>query len=186
MLKPPNADRRSERTRRSLLTAFDDLLLERGYDRVTVLDIVARADVGRSTFYEQFENKEDILRESLTPLLATLASVHKHADETAVERLIGHIWEQRRLARALLSGSANGLASSLLAELIDEDLQDRFATGGAKPFLPLRIIASQIAAAQIAVIVAYLDDPAESTSADISRAVIVGSQALLATYGITA
>lgn len=89
MLKPQNADRRSERTRRSLLSAFDGLLLERGYDRVTVLDIVARAGVGRSTFYEQFENKEDILRESLTPLLATFASVHKHADVTAVERLIG-------------------------------------------------------------------------------------------------
>jgi hypothetical protein len=45
MLKPPNADRRSERTRRSLVTAFNELR------------IVACADVGRSTFYERFENK---------------------------------------------------------------------------------------------------------------------------------
>ncbi len=186
MFKPPKADRRSERTRNSLITAFDRLLLERGYDDVTVLDIVALADVGRSTFYEQFENKEHMLRESLVPLLAILANAHVHGDIVAVERMIAHMWEQRRLASALLSGSANTLALSLLTELIEEGLRARCATGGGKPRLPLRLVAVQIAAVTIAPIVSWLDDSTTCTSADIARAIILGSRAIIAAKDIPA
>src|SRR5262249_36098451 len=44
-------DRRVRRTRTNLTDAFIGLVLERGYERVTVQDILDRADVGRSTFY---------------------------------------------------------------------------------------------------------------------------------------
>lgn len=44
-------DRRVNRTRRLLQQAFVELLCERGYDRITVRDIVDRANVGRSTFW---------------------------------------------------------------------------------------------------------------------------------------
>lgn len=36
-------------------------MIERGYSRVTVQDIIDRADVGRSTFYAHFRSKDDLL-----------------------------------------------------------------------------------------------------------------------------
>ncbi len=54
-------DRRVERTHRSLLNALIDLIVEKGYDRTTIQDILDRADVGRATFYAHFYNKEDLL-----------------------------------------------------------------------------------------------------------------------------
>ena len=54
-------DRRVRRTRELLRSALIALILEKGYERVTVQDIIDRADVGRSTFYAHFRDKEDLL-----------------------------------------------------------------------------------------------------------------------------
>jgi AcrR family transcriptional regulator len=54
-------DRRVRRTRELLRGALISLILEKGYQRVTVQDIIDRADVGRSTFYAHFRDKEDLL-----------------------------------------------------------------------------------------------------------------------------
>lgn len=54
-------DRRVRRTRELLRNALMSLILERGYHRVTVQDIIDRADVGRSTFYAHFRDKDDLL-----------------------------------------------------------------------------------------------------------------------------
>jgi len=48
---------RETRIRAAFLTAAHDLIMERGYDAVTVTAIAARADYGRSTFYLYFESK---------------------------------------------------------------------------------------------------------------------------------
>src|SRR5215203_5096896 len=43
-------DRRVRRTRQLLRSALLSLIIEKGYERITVQDILDRADVGRSTF----------------------------------------------------------------------------------------------------------------------------------------
>jgi AcrR family transcriptional regulator len=57
-------DRRVRRTRHALRHALLELILEKGYDRVTVEEIIERADVGRSTFYAHFRDKEDLFLSS--------------------------------------------------------------------------------------------------------------------------
>ncbi|MBN9382100.1 MAG: TetR/AcrR family transcriptional regulator [Chitinophagaceae bacterium] len=54
-------DRRTLKTKRALAEAFRQLLLEKGYDAITIQDIIDRADVGRSTFYAHYEGKEQLL-----------------------------------------------------------------------------------------------------------------------------
>lgn len=54
-------DRRVRKTRQLLREALMELTLERGYDHVTVQDILNRADVGRSTFYAHYRDKDDLL-----------------------------------------------------------------------------------------------------------------------------
>src|SRR5258708_18405235 len=53
-------DKRVERTRKLLQTALIDLIGERGYDAITIQDIVDRANVGRTTFYLHYNSKEDL------------------------------------------------------------------------------------------------------------------------------
>lgn len=61
--KPP--DRRVQRSRDVLLDALRALLMERGYEQLTVQNIIDRAGVGRATFYAHFESKDDLLASSV-------------------------------------------------------------------------------------------------------------------------
>jgi AcrR family transcriptional regulator len=54
-------DRRVRRTRQLLRDALLELALERGYGRVRLQDILDKADVGRSTFYAHYRDKDDLL-----------------------------------------------------------------------------------------------------------------------------
>lgn len=65
-------DRRSRRTRRLIAHALVDLMLEQRYDRITVQNIIDRADVGRSTFYAHYRDKEDVLAQESERVLALL------------------------------------------------------------------------------------------------------------------
>ncbi|WP_280234453.1 TetR/AcrR family transcriptional regulator [Nocardia cyriacigeorgica] len=62
-------DRRVRRTRNLLHRALIELMIERGYERVTVTDVIDRADVGRSTFYAHYRDKDDLLVVSCTDFL---------------------------------------------------------------------------------------------------------------------
>lgn len=63
-------DRRVERTRQSLQNALSELILEKGYEKITIQDVIDRANVGRSTFYAHFEDKEQLLLSGFEPLRA--------------------------------------------------------------------------------------------------------------------
>jgi len=53
-------DRRVQRTRELLERALIELIGERGYDAITIQDIVDRANVGRTTFYVHYRSKEKL------------------------------------------------------------------------------------------------------------------------------
>lgn len=47
------------------MRALIELIHERGFEAITVSEITARANVGRSTFYAHFADKEDLLQGSI-------------------------------------------------------------------------------------------------------------------------
>ncbi|MBI4673810.1 MAG: TetR/AcrR family transcriptional regulator [Chloroflexi bacterium] len=57
-MKQPKMDRRIQRTRQLLQNALSELILEKGYEAVTVQDILDRANLGRSTFYAHYTDKD--------------------------------------------------------------------------------------------------------------------------------
>jgi AcrR family transcriptional regulator len=57
-------DRRKQRTRRALREALVSLILEKGYDAITVQDITDRADLNRGTLYLHYRDKNDLLMRS--------------------------------------------------------------------------------------------------------------------------
>jgi AcrR family transcriptional regulator len=107
-------DRRVARSRRALKEALTDLILERGYEAVTVQDVIDRADVGRSTFYAHFLDKDDLL-------MAILADLEMPApDHTAwtpddpafgwTLELFRHFGSGRRLFKAVAGSQSGALA----------------------------------------------------------------------------
>lgn len=58
-------DRRVLRTRTLLRDALMALIVERGYETITIQDITDRADVARATFYLHFKDKDELLMTSM-------------------------------------------------------------------------------------------------------------------------
>jgi len=64
-------DRRVEHTRSLLHRALASLVHEKPYDEIVVRDIVARADVGRTTFYAHYRDKDELLEQGIRAQLCT-------------------------------------------------------------------------------------------------------------------
>ncbi|WP_371478583.1 TetR/AcrR family transcriptional regulator [Kitasatospora sp. NBC_00315] len=63
--QPAPAKRRSEGARLAVLNAADDLLVERGFEALTIEGIAARAGVAKQTIYRWWKSKVDILYDNL-------------------------------------------------------------------------------------------------------------------------
>lgn len=105
--KPENVqkvDRRVQRTQRQLREALLALMFERGWDAVTVGDICARADLGRSTFYLHFADKESLLLSGFDSLHAELSTLLPDPRQPFrfLEPLLTHALEHERLYFALV------------------------------------------------------------------------------------
>ncbi|MFZ5893324.1 MAG: TetR/AcrR family transcriptional regulator [Myxococcota bacterium] len=124
------SDRRVQRTRKLLREALITLILERGWDRITVQDVCKHAGVGRSTFYVHFADQEDLLVGSLNDLKRSLRAQASAVTPTRplsfVSALLEHADGHRRLFRAIM-GKRSGQAvqqgfRQMLFELVCEDL----------------------------------------------------------------
>ena len=62
-------DRRVRRTRHALEDALISLILEKGYDAVTIEEITDRANLGRTTFYLHFRDKEELLMNAIDTMI---------------------------------------------------------------------------------------------------------------------
>ncbi|MDY6867560.1 MAG: TetR/AcrR family transcriptional regulator [Chloroflexota bacterium] len=62
MAENKSQDPRVRRTKNRLQKALMELIIEKGYQSLTVQEIVDRADVNRTTFYRQFQDKDDLMR----------------------------------------------------------------------------------------------------------------------------
>ncbi|MET9024736.1 TetR/AcrR family transcriptional regulator [Nocardia sp. NPDC004168] len=129
-----SADRRVRRTRASLHRALIELMVEGAYDRITVRDILERADVGRSTFYTHYRDKDDLLLRSSTDYLrAAMTAAETDADvpeplapvRTLFELAAGH----PEIYRALLGRKSGTVllrtTRVMVAQILAERLRDR-------------------------------------------------------------
>lgn len=73
-----------------LIAAFVELAAERGFDRLTIIDIVTRAGTSKRTFYEHFTDKEDCLLQAFDTfrdILVTAVVAQAGPVEDPIERI---------------------------------------------------------------------------------------------------
>jgi AcrR family transcriptional regulator len=159
-------DRRVARTQRMLIEAFVALLMERSYRNVRIADIVTRADVGRSTFYEHFRDKDEILLASMGWMFAILAgAVKPDACRESLARLATHFWDNRSLARTVLVHPVQPKLERALARAVEERLPI-----GKVSNRKLRAVA--IAAGQLSILGAWTRGELPASAGEVADALV--------------
>lgn len=118
-------DRRIQRTREALREAMMDLMVERGWDAIDVSALCDRANIGRSTFYQHYPNKEELLKANFVglrdALLAQVPSEVSAPGELAfISGLIAHVHEAQEVFRALLNRRSGNYVQDRFRELLVE------------------------------------------------------------------
>jgi len=116
-------DRRVLRTRRALTEALIALILERGWDGFGIQELCQRADVGRSTFYTHFADKEDVVGAGFEDLRRALRAQRQAGGGSGrpldfSRGLLDHAHEHRRLFQALIGRRSWHLVQRKFRELV--------------------------------------------------------------------
>jgi AcrR family transcriptional regulator len=127
-------DRRVQRTQQLLRTALVCLIEDKGFEALTVQDIIDRANVGRATFYAHFDNKEDLLVSGLDGLRVALKELQRQAHlrtASSDERffafsheMFAHIAEYRKVFRAMVGKRSGALVQQLLQKIVVDLVRD--------------------------------------------------------------
>src|SRR5215831_18967242 len=81
-------DRRIHKTKSLLHEALGSLIREKPYDAIVVQEILDRANVGRSTFYMHFRDKDDLLASSIHDMLGSIHATPLASSGQRHERII--------------------------------------------------------------------------------------------------
>jgi AcrR family transcriptional regulator len=163
--------RQARRTRGALFGAFHDLVLGRRYSDIRVADIIRRADVGRSTFYEHFRDKDDLLRQSLSPVLRPLAdAVSETCNLCELRFALDHFRQHHLRTRAMLNGPSGSEVVGVLAGLIEKRLAERQRARGQAALLSLDLVAAQVAESLLGLVRAWLNNGAANATAPLAAA----------------
>lgn len=116
-------DRRSQRSRKAAVAAFVELLMEVGYDAVAMTAVAERANLGRSTLYEHFRTRDELLEASLGGVIGVLAA--DRPDPAALLRLVEHVRAQAGAVRVMLEQPLRSRIARMLAAHIAPVLRGR-------------------------------------------------------------
>lgn len=173
-------DRRINRTRRLLRDSLLSLILEKGYSAVTIEEITDRADLGRTTFYLHYKDKEELLLESIEAIANDLKAqilgvLPIKADSTykaqfdgseprqAILLVFQHALENANLYRIIMSGQGASKAPIRIRDIIDNTTLDYFkervliAGFNPDPSVPLEIIATYFAGSLLGMLSWWLE-----------------------------
>jgi len=160
-------DRRIQRTRKLLQDALLSLILEKGYEAVTVQDVIDRANVGRSTFYAHFQDKEDLLLSGFEHLRTQLEEHLRNKPGTVDSpwtlslSMFQHAQEYRRVYKAFVGEKGShtmlGHAQKYLMAFIGEHLKTQ-TSPKKKGKIPLEILTFYIVNTLTALMAWWLDN----------------------------
>jgi AcrR family transcriptional regulator len=162
-------DRRKQRTKQLLRDALLELIVERGYEAVSIQDITERANVARTTFYLHYKDKEELLLSSMTAVYDELAVAAEKVmlsngltpDGTPSEIVVfKHVAENEAFYRVMLIQPGVAIfmnqARHYLTRLFETHIDQHFPNHGI-PQWRVQLATSQEAASLLGIVCWWLE-----------------------------
>ncbi|MDY6866303.1 MAG: TetR/AcrR family transcriptional regulator [Chloroflexota bacterium] len=170
-------DRRILRTCHALQKALIQLILEEGYDAVTIEEITERANLGRTTFYLHFRDKEDLFMHAIDTICEEFIEKHKtmlnlvdspkssikklplDLDEHILYHIFNHARDNADLYKVMLRGEGSAKASKRFSSIIvDETVKRLKNVDNLEINVPIKIFAVFFSGTLIELVTWWLED----------------------------
>ncbi len=164
-------DRRVRRTRQLLIDALLALIVERGYEVLTVQEILDRADVGRSTFYAHFRDKDDLLHAAFARLRAVLDSHARGSGAASLSdislALFCHTADHRPLYRAMVGRPSGAMMLRAAREQLSDVVRPYLEQAALRLSMPPEVAAQYYVSALFGLLTWWLDSDLPYTPAQM-------------------
>ncbi|BEU88857.1 TetR/AcrR family transcriptional regulator [Selenomonas sp. TAMA-11512] len=176
-------DRRQQKTRAAVFSAFSTLLSKKGYGKITVQDIIDTANIGRTTFYAHFETKDDLLKALCEELFghiidSALDCTHTHglysdgsAPESVFCHLLQHLEENDCNILGLLSCESNEIFLRYFKDNLKRLVQIQFIRRGgtANADIPQDFIINHISGSFVEMVLWWLQGHRKESPVELDR-----------------
>ncbi len=162
-------DRRVQKTQNLLREALVALISEKPYDSIVVKEILDRANVGRSTFYMHFRDKDDLLLSGIQQMLGPLPQAARSSTEKRYENILwfslpvfehhyrhAHAWGDRlgTRARAILHEHLRRVLADVIADVMKTEFR---STRTAARRVPADLLSNYVSSTFVLVLNWWLD-----------------------------
>lgn len=176
-------DRRQQKTRTAIFSAFTSLLAEKSYSKITVQEIIDAANVGRTTFYAHFETKDDLLKELCEELFghiigSAMDCTHTHglysdgsAPESVFCHLLQHLQENDKNIIALLSCESSEMFLRFFKDSLNELVRSQFINQNRKANtdIPEDFLINHISGSFVEMVLWWIKGHRKQTPEDLDR-----------------
>ena len=122
----------NECVRESITLALLNLMRKKSFSDIKVTEIVKVAGVGRTSFYRNFESREDVLKKYINQLYSDYFLTHKIPDNSSTEKerrehMLSRFQFIKQNSEFFVLLNKNGLLYEIF-ESIDSDIFNKIAT----------------------------------------------------------
>jgi AcrR family transcriptional regulator len=154
-------DRRVRKTQQQLGEALVAVILEKGYDVITIKDITDRADVAHATFYRHYRDKDELLARRLEEVVREIEALTREPSLQDAEGylIFKHAQENSVLYRILLSSPGTTRVRKRIQETIAANVLRTCKPlhSARRGFIPPQAAANHIAGSMLLLIEWWLD-----------------------------
>lgn len=176
-------DRRQQKTRTAIFSAFTSLLAEKSYSKITVQETIDAANVGRTTFYAHFETKDDLLKEVCEELFghifgSAMDCTHTHglysdgsAPESVFCHLLQHLQENDKNIIALLSCENSEMFLRFFKDSLNKLVRSQFINQNRKANtdIPEDFLINHISGSFVEMVLWWIKGHRKQTPEDLDR-----------------
>lgn len=146
-------DRRQKKTRDAILNVFSELLEHTSYEKITVQAIIDGANVGRTTFYDHFKTKDDLLRQLCQTLFehilvnvpeADICGENSSGMDAVFCHLLRHLQKNDHNILGLLSCENSDLFTRYFKDQLSELIQKMIAHNRTRADVPEDFLVNHI------------------------------------------
>ena len=118
-----NNEQKKTYVKKQLTTALLALLKEKPLSDISISELADRAEVGRVSFYRNYKNKEDILKEESNRLIKEWGKLYESNPESAPETLFPSLFDFYRDHRDFYTTLYDAGMSSIMMETIIDTIR---------------------------------------------------------------